>query len=108
MFGRPPVAAAAMAATAANAAKPTRTRTILRTCSSLSRVTAVGTHKGSLRIGFLAALAVAVALVAPMGGLAGSRQALKGATVQTRNIRGPGTVLVNSRGFTLYMFAPDK
>jgi predicted lipoprotein with Yx(FWY)xxD motif len=31
----------------------------------------------------------------------------KGATVQTRTIKKLGTVLVNSRGLTLYMFKPD-
>jgi predicted lipoprotein with Yx(FWY)xxD motif len=30
------------------------------------------------------------------------------ATVKTRKIKGLGTVLVNSRGLTLYMFKPDK
>jgi predicted lipoprotein with Yx(FWY)xxD motif len=50
----------------------------------------------------------AVALAIPVGGLAGARHVLKGATVQTRKIKGLGTVLVNSRGLTLYMFAPDK
>jgi predicted lipoprotein with Yx(FWY)xxD motif len=51
---------------------------------------------------------VAIALAVPLSGIAGSRHVLKGATVQTRTIKGLGTVLVNSRGLTLYMFAPDK
>jgi predicted lipoprotein with Yx(FWY)xxD motif len=41
-------------------------------------------------------------------GVAGAQHVLKHATVQTRTIKGLGTVLVNARGFTLYMFAPDK
>ncbi len=36
------------------------------------------------------------------------RQVAKAATVQTRKIGKLGTVLVNSRGLTLYMFVPDK
>ena len=39
---------------------------------------------------------------------AASSASLSKATVQTRNIKGLGTVLVNSRGDTLYMFVPDK
>jgi predicted lipoprotein with Yx(FWY)xxD motif len=68
----------------------------------------VVTRRGSVRIGFVAAIAAALVLAAPLGGSAGTSHALKGATVQTRKIRGLGTVLVNSRGFTLYMFKPDK
>jgi predicted lipoprotein with Yx(FWY)xxD motif len=49
-----------------------------------------------------------VAVTASSSAFAGSRHAAKGATVQTRNIKGLGTVLVNSRGLTLYMFKPDK
>jgi predicted lipoprotein with Yx(FWY)xxD motif len=42
-------------------------------------------------------------------GVAGARHGLKKqATVQTKKIKGLGTVLVNSRGLTLYMFVPDK
>ncbi|MGH9917964.1 MAG: COG4315 family predicted lipoprotein, partial [Nitrososphaerales archaeon] len=34
---------------------------------------------------------------------------VKGAVeVSTRNVKGLGTILVNSKGFTLYMFVPDK
>lgn len=40
-------------------------------------------------------------------GVAGARHTTKAATVQTRTIKGLGTVLVNSRGSTLYMFVPD-
>jgi predicted lipoprotein with Yx(FWY)xxD motif len=69
----------------------------------------VGTRKGSIRIGFIAALAVVVALAVPMSGIAGARHvATSKPTVQTRTIKGLGTVLVNSRGLTLYMFVKDK
>jgi predicted lipoprotein with Yx(FWY)xxD motif len=56
-------------------------------------------------IGF-AALVAAVAVVP--AGLAGAGHVTKAATVQTRSIKGLGTVLVNSAGRTLYMFVPDK
>ena len=68
----------------------------------------MGTRKVSVRIVVIAALAAVVAVVAPQGGVASARHLTKGATVQTRKISGLGTVLVNSRGLTLYMFAPDK
>jgi len=68
----------------------------------------MGTRKVSVRIVGIAALAAVVAVVAPQGGVASARHLTKGATVQTRKISGLGTVLVNSRGLTLYMFAPDK
>ena len=54
----------------------------------------------------LAVLAAAIAVVAP--GVAAVQHGAKGATVQTKKIKGLGTVLVNSRGLTLYMFVPDK
>lgn len=44
----------------------------------------------------------------PLSGIAGARHVTKTATVQTRNIKGLGTVLVNGKGLTLYMFVPDK
>ena len=44
----------------------------------------------------------------PKSGVAGAQHSSKAATVQTRKIKGLGTVLVNSRGFTLYMFVPDR
>jgi predicted lipoprotein with Yx(FWY)xxD motif len=61
-----------------------------------------------VRIVCIAALAAAVAVVAPHGSVASAHHAAKGPTVTTRKIKGLGTVLVNSRGFTLYMFVPDK
>src|SRR5215467_6410420 len=61
-----------------------------------------------LRVACVAALAAAaVAAVAAGSSLAGARHVTKAPTVQTRKIKGLGTVLVNSRGFTLYMFVPD-
>lgn len=42
------------------------------------------------------------------GGVAGARHTLRGATVKTAKVKGLGTVLVNSKGFVLYVFAPDK
>jgi predicted lipoprotein with Yx(FWY)xxD motif len=108
MFGRPPVDAAATAAVAASSAAPRRA--ILRTCSSLSRVIAVGTRKTSLRIAALAALAaIAAAVAIGWSGAATSKAAARHiATVQTRKIKNLGVVLVNSKGRTLYMFVPDK
>jgi predicted lipoprotein with Yx(FWY)xxD motif len=89
-------------------------RAILRTFFSLSRVTAVATSPKRFRIGLCAALVLAVAgLAAGCGGsgaksgVAGARHVLKSATVNTRKINKLGVVLVNSRGFTLYMFKPD-
>jgi predicted lipoprotein with Yx(FWY)xxD motif len=68
----------------------------------------MGTPSTRVRIALIAALAAAVALTASGIGVAGARHTAKGATVQTRKIKGLGTVLVNSRGLTLYMFKPDK
>jgi predicted lipoprotein with Yx(FWY)xxD motif len=80
----------------------------------LSRVAGVATSPARLRIAGFAALAAAVAgLAAGCGGsgsksgVAGARHVLKSATVKTRKINKLGVVLVNSRGFTLYMFKPD-
>src|SRR5215475_13303258 len=67
----------------------------------------VATRSTLLRIALLAVLAAVVAAVVAGSGLAGARHATKAATVQTRKIKGLGTVLVNSKGFTLYMFVPD-
>jgi predicted lipoprotein with Yx(FWY)xxD motif len=39
--------------------------------------------------------------------VAGVRHSSKAATVKTRKIEGLGKVLVNSHGYTLYMFVPD-
>jgi len=56
----------------------------------------------------IAALAAVVAISAVGSGFASVRHVTKGATVQTKKIAGLGTVLVNSKGLTLYMFKPDK
>lgn len=48
-----------------------------------------------------------LATLALLAALPASGAGMKAATVQTRNIKGLGTVLVNSRGDTLYMFVPD-
>ena len=66
----------------------------------------MSTRRGRLRIGALVALAALVAVVG--AGVAGARDFSKAPTVQTRKIKGLGVVLVNGRGFTLYMFVPDK
>jgi predicted lipoprotein with Yx(FWY)xxD motif len=71
----------------------------------------VATHKTSLRIGLVAVLVAAAAIVAgwlgPSSSRAAARRAAAGATVQTRKVGKLGTVLVNSKGLTLYMFVPD-
>jgi predicted lipoprotein with Yx(FWY)xxD motif len=76
----------------------------------------VVTSRRGRRIGLLAALAVAVAVAAAgwggastaRSGVAAARHVTKSPTVTTRRIKKLGVVLVNSRGFTLYMFKPDK
>ena len=67
-----------------------------------------------LRLGLFAALALAVAALAagcggstPKSGVAGARHVTKAATVKTRTVKKLGVILVNSKGFTLYMFVPD-
>ena len=60
----------------------------------------------------LVAFAAAIAVLAgssstAKSGVASVRHATKAATVTTRKIKKLGTVLVNSRGRTLYMFVPD-
>jgi predicted lipoprotein with Yx(FWY)xxD motif len=45
---------------------------------------------------------------APKGGVAGAQHSTSGAAVLTRKISGLGTVLVNAKGRTLYVFANDK
>jgi predicted lipoprotein with Yx(FWY)xxD motif len=76
----------------------------------------VGTRSSLLRIGRLAGVAAAVAVLAVgcggsssarNSGVAGATHALKSATVTTRKVGKLGTILVNSHGFTLYMFKPD-
>jgi predicted lipoprotein with Yx(FWY)xxD motif len=83
-------------------------------CSSLSRVAGVATPY-RLRITCLLAVAAAVAVVAAgwggaptsKAGVQTARRLAKSATVTTRKVKKLGTVLVNSRGRTLYMFVPD-
>jgi predicted lipoprotein with Yx(FWY)xxD motif len=78
-------------------------------------VTAVAASPTALRIGALAALATAVAVLAAgcggsstaKSGVAGARHVTKSATVMTRKVKKLGVILVNSRGRTLYMFVPD-
>jgi predicted lipoprotein with Yx(FWY)xxD motif len=41
-------------------------------------------------------------------GVAGARHVLKSPTVTTKKIKKLGTVLVDAKGLTLYMFVPDK
>jgi predicted lipoprotein with Yx(FWY)xxD motif len=63
------------------------------------------------RTGLLALAAVVAVLVAGLfagSGVAAARHAAKAATVNTRKVGKLGTILVNSKGFTLYMFVPDK
>jgi predicted lipoprotein with Yx(FWY)xxD motif len=42
------------------------------------------------------------------GGVAGAQHVLGSVTVKTAKVKGLGTILVNSKGFVLYVFAPDK
>ncbi len=60
----------------------------------------------------LAALAAVAALVAgassAKSGVAAARHAERSFTVKTARVKGLGTILVNNKGFTLYMFKPDK
>ena len=61
-----------------------------------------------MRRALACACGAAIVLVAAgWSGVAAAQHASKAATVQTRAIKGLGTVLVNSRGDTLYMFVPD-
>ena len=55
----------------------------------------------------VAALALAVTAVALAANHSSSRQAAT-VKISTRNITGLGTILVDGKGRTLYMFAPDK
>jgi predicted lipoprotein with Yx(FWY)xxD motif len=77
----------------------------------------VGTPRTRLRIALLAALAAAVAIVtagfagsssSANAGVAGARHTTRTVTVKTARVKGLGTILVNNKGFTLYMFKPDK
>jgi predicted lipoprotein with Yx(FWY)xxD motif len=72
---------------------------------------AVRTPLAPVRIA-LVALAAAIAVLAASSstaksGVADVRHVTKSATVTTRQLKKLGTVLVNSRGRTLYMFVPD-
>ena len=51
--------------------------------------------------------ALTVLAVGASSGTAGSRH-MTAATVITKKVGKLGTILVNSKGFTLYMFVPDK
>jgi predicted lipoprotein with Yx(FWY)xxD motif len=61
------------------------------------------------RVGLVALMAtVAVLALGSSSGVAGaSHVTKKAATVSTRKVGKLGTILVNSKGFTLYMFVPD-
>ncbi len=72
----------------------------------------MATRKHFPRTAVVAVLAAAVAIVAigwtgPASSKAAARHALKAATVQTKTLKKLGTILVNSKGKTLYMFVPD-
>lgn len=58
-----------------------------------------------MRIMMLGALAALAAAVVAAGATA---TATKTVTISTGNVHGLGTVLVDSKGRTLYMFVPDK
>ena len=69
-------------------------------------------RKSSLRIALVFVLAAVVAIAAVgWAGAASSKAAARhvaaAATVQTKTLKKLGTVLVNSKGRTLYMFVPD-
>ena len=74
----------------------------------------MATRRHSLGIPVVAVLAATVAIVAigwtgPANSRAAARQAAnKAATVQTKTLKKLGTILVNSKGKTLYMFVPDN
>jgi predicted lipoprotein with Yx(FWY)xxD motif len=69
----------------------------------------MGTRSTALRIAVLVGLAAAVAVVAAGPGVAGALHVTKAKpTVQTRKVKKLGTVLVNKKGLTLYMFVRDK
>jgi predicted lipoprotein with Yx(FWY)xxD motif len=60
------------------------------------------------RVGLITLVAVLVVGLSAASGVAAVRHATKAATVNTRKVGKLGTILVNSKGFTLYMFVPDK
>jgi predicted lipoprotein with Yx(FWY)xxD motif len=69
---------------------------------------AVGTPRTRLWIALLAALAAVIALVAAGSAKSGVAHTTRTFTVKTARVKGLGTILVNNKGFTLYMFLPDK
>jgi predicted lipoprotein with Yx(FWY)xxD motif len=71
-------------------------------------VTGVGTPKAQVWIAVLAALGAVIALAAGASGAkSAARHATRTFTVKTARVKGLGTILVNNKGFTLYMFVPD-
>jgi predicted lipoprotein with Yx(FWY)xxD motif len=60
-----------------------------------------------IQLGLLACL-TALAVTAGIATAANNHAAKKTVKIGTRNISGLGTILVSSRGRTLYMFVPDK
>lgn len=58
-------------------------------------------------VALVAAVAVLVSGLSAGSGVAAARHATKSATVKTRKVGKLGTILVNSKGFTLYMFVRD-
>lgn len=72
----------------------------------------MGTPSHRVRIGAVALLAAALAIVAigwsgPASSRAASQRVAKSVTVKTRKVGKLGRILVNSRGLTLYMFVRD-
>ena len=55
-----------------------------------------------------AASSASSASSAPKSGVAGARHSTSSVAVKTRNIKGLGVVLVNTRGRTLYVFMKDQ
>jgi predicted lipoprotein with Yx(FWY)xxD motif len=72
----------------------------------------VGTPRSRVWIALAAAIAAAVALVvgasSAKSSVSAARHAARTFTVKTARVKGLGTILVNNKGFTLYMFVPDK
>jgi predicted lipoprotein with Yx(FWY)xxD motif len=75
----------------------------------------MGTTMGRLTARGLLAVTVLAAVVCAIGGCSGSSAGAGGqvaaarqtVTIRVRSLPGVGTVLVNSSGYTLYMFVPD-
>ena len=76
----------------------------------------VGTPRTRVWIAVLAALAAVAVVAAGCGGsssraksgVAGASHTTTSVVVKTAKVKRLGTILVNSKGFTLYMFVPDK